>query len=135
MRESGAVARLNAEPNPVINAHAHRWRGVVRRKLHTQTIGQFVVLHRDLELGGADGCGTRRRDALLGSFGPFSVLAMLFNWVVLLLLGYGLLLDSMRDQIRPPPPGFGTSLYFAATSMFTIGFGDYVATSAPAGSA
>jgi hypothetical protein len=75
---------------------------------------------------------TRRRDALLGSFGPFSVLAMLFNWVVLLLLGYGLLLDSMRDQIRPPPPGFGTSLYFAATSMFTIGFGDYVATSAPA---
>jgi Ion channel len=75
---------------------------------------------------------TRRRDALLGSFGPFSVLAMLFNWVVLLLLGYGLLLDAMRDQIRPSPPGFGTSLYFAATSMFTIGFGDYVATSAPA---
>jgi hypothetical protein len=75
---------------------------------------------------------TRRRDALLGSFGPFSVLAMLFNWVVLLLLGYGLLLDAMRDQIRPSPSGLGTSLYFAATSMFTIGFGDYVATSAPA---
>src|SRR3984893_970763 len=76
---------------------------------------------------------TRRRGALLGGLGPFSVLAMLCNWVVLLLLGYGLLLDAMRDQIRPSPPGFGTSLYFAATSMFTIGFGDYVTTSAPAG--
>jgi Ion channel len=74
----------------------------------------------------------RRRDALLGSFGPFAVLAMLFSWIVLLLLGYGLLLDAMRDQIRPPPPGLGTSLYFAATSMLTIGFGDYVATGAPA---
>jgi hypothetical protein len=73
-----------------------------------------------------------RREALLGSFGPFSVLAMLFTWVVLLLLGYGLIFDAMRDQIRPEPPGFVTSLYFAATSMLTIGFGDYVATRAPA---
>jgi Ion channel len=73
-----------------------------------------------------------RREALLGSFGPFSVLAMLFTWVVLLLFGYGLIIDSMRDQIRPEPPGFGTSLYFAATSMLTIGFGDFVATRAAA---
>jgi hypothetical protein len=73
-----------------------------------------------------------RREALLGSFGPFSVLAELFTWVVLLLLGYGLVIDSMRDQIRPEPPGFGDSLYFAATSMLTIGFGDYVATNAAA---
>jgi Ion channel len=69
-----------------------------------------------------------RREALLGSFGPFSVLAMLFTWVVLLLLGYALIFDALRDQINPEPPGFGTSLYFAATSMLTIGFGDYVAT-------
>jgi hypothetical protein len=73
-----------------------------------------------------------RREALLGSFGPFSVLAELFTWVVLLLLGYGLIIDSMRDQIKPTPPGFGDSLYFAATSMLTIGFGDYVATRAAA---
>jgi hypothetical protein len=73
-----------------------------------------------------------RRDALLGSFGPFSVVAMLVSWVLLLLLGYGLLLDSMRDQIRPSPPGLVTSLYFAATSMLTIGFGDYVPTRLPA---
>jgi hypothetical protein len=73
-----------------------------------------------------------RRESLLGSFGPFSVLAMLAMWVVLLLFGYGLVLDSLKDQIRPEPRGFGTSLYFAATSMLTIGFGDYVATGPPA---
>jgi ion channel len=73
-----------------------------------------------------------RRESLLGSFGPFSVLAMLAMWVVLLLLGYGLVLDSLKDQIKPEPVGFGTSLYFAATSMLTIGFGDYVATRPPA---
>src|SRR3982074_3229480 len=50
-----------------------------------------------------------RREALLGSFGPFSVLAMLFTWVVLFLCAYGLLLDSMRNQIKPEPSGFGES--------------------------
>jgi hypothetical protein len=73
-----------------------------------------------------------RRDALLGSFGPFSVVAMLVSWVLLLLLGYGLLLDSMSDQIKPQPPGFLSTLYFAATSMLTIGYGDYVPTRLPA---
>ncbi|MDQ6899253.1 MAG: potassium channel family protein [Candidatus Dormibacteraeota bacterium] len=73
-----------------------------------------------------------RRESLLGSFGPFSVLAMLAMWVVLLLLGYAFILDSLRDQVRPRPSGLGTSLYFAATSMFTIGFGDYVPIQAPA---
>jgi Ion channel len=69
-----------------------------------------------------------RREALLGSFGPFCVLAMLFTWLLLLLLGYGLILNSLPSEIRPRPDGLGTSLYFAATSMLTIGFGDYVAT-------
>ena len=73
-----------------------------------------------------------RREALLGSFGPFCVLAMLVSWVVLLLLGYGLILDSLRNEIRPDPPGLPGSIYFAATSMLTIGYGDFVATQAPA---
>jgi len=73
----------------------------------------------------------RAREALLGSFGPMAVLISLVTWVLLLIVGYGLLLDAMRDQVRPRPPGFGTSLYFSATSLLTIGFGDYVATAGP----
>ena len=72
-----------------------------------------------------------RREALLGSFGPLAVILALVGWVAALLLGYGLLLDAMRTQIRPEPPTFWSSLYFAGTSMFTIGFGDFVPASAP----
>src|SRR5215469_5050208 len=44
----------------------------------------------------------RRREALLGSFGPFSVVATLLLWVLLLIVGYGFVLDALRDEIRPP---------------------------------
>jgi len=72
-----------------------------------------------------------QRAGLLGRFGPMAVLISLLTWLVGLVLGYGLLLDAMRDQIHPRPAGFGTSLYFAATSLLTIGFGDFVATAGP----
>jgi hypothetical protein len=72
-----------------------------------------------------------RREAVLASFGPLAVLLNLVTWVAALIVGYGLLLDAMRDQIRPQPTGFGTTLYFAATSLLTLGYGDFVATTAP----
>lgn len=70
----------------------------------------------------------RRREALLGSFGPALVLFYLLVWLVLLLLGYGLLVNAMADQVQPHPTDLLTSIYVAGTSLFTIGFGDYVAT-------
>jgi hypothetical protein len=73
-----------------------------------------------------------RREATLASFGPLVVLMDLVTWVATLILGYGLLLDALRDQIRPRPPGFGSSLYFAATSLLTLGYGDFVAMAGPA---
>jgi hypothetical protein len=70
----------------------------------------------------------RRREGLLGSFGPAGVLVYLFLWLILLVFGYGLVLNALADQVRPHPADLGTSLYFAGTSLFTIGFGDYVGT-------
>ena len=72
--------------------------------------------------------GTMAREALLGSFGPAIVLVYLLLWLLLLVLGYGLLVNALADQVRPRPADLGTSLYVAGTSLFTIGFGDYVAT-------
>src|SRR5215472_14341244 len=68
----------------------------------------------------------RRREALLGSFGPAIVLVELVIWLLLLILGYGLIVNALADQIRPRPAGLVTSMYVAGTSLFTIGFGDYV---------
>src|SRR5256885_6581213 len=83
------------------------------------------VACRWLALRGSD---PRRREALLGSFGPAIVLVYLALWLLLLVFGYGLLIDSLRDQVRPRPADLGSSLYFAGTAVFTIGVGDYVGT-------
>jgi hypothetical protein len=68
-----------------------------------------------------------RREAFLGSFATLAVMMLLVSWVAGLVLGFGLLLDSQRSQIRPEPENLGAALYFAGTSLLTLGFGDYVA--------
>jgi hypothetical protein len=68
-----------------------------------------------------------RREAFLGLYGALIVIIMLIAWVIGLVLGYGLLLDAMRAQLKPEPETFGASLYFAGTSLLTLGFGDVVA--------
>src|SRR5207248_3857163 len=68
-----------------------------------------------------------RREQFLGSFGSLAIIVLLIIWVAGLALGYGLLLDSMRSDIKPEPTSVGTSIYFAGTSLLTIGFGDFVA--------
>ena len=71
-----------------------------------------------------------RREAILGSFGALMVILLLVAWISGLVLGYGLLFDALRDQIRPTPENLGASLYFAGTALLTLGFGDFVAISA-----
>jgi Ion channel len=73
--------------------------------------------------------GTRRadvagREALLATFGPLSVLIMLVLRGTALVLGYALILHAVRDQIQPRPESFGTTMYFAATCLTTLGLGD-----------
>jgi len=67
----------------------------------------------------------RRREALLGSYGPALVLIQFLSWGLLLVVGYGLILDALRGQVSPRPTGLGTSIYVAAVSFLTIGYGDY----------
>jgi hypothetical protein len=69
----------------------------------------------------------QRREAILGSFGALAVILLLIMWVAGLVVGYGLLLDAMREQIKPVPENVLASLYFAGTSLLTLGFGDYTA--------
>ena len=64
---------------------------------------------------------------MLGLFAPGATIALLAAWLVSLILGYGLILFAVRDQLRPVPTNLGTTVYFAATSVLTLGFGDIVA--------
>lgn len=74
-----------------------------------------------------DGQPGRSYDRVLGLFAPAATVALLAAWLVTLIVGYGLILYAVRDELRPPPPDLGTALYFAATSVLTLGFGDIVA--------
>src|SRR6476661_736041 len=64
------------------------------------------------------------RDRILSLFAPAMVIALLGSWLVTLIVGYGLIFYGLRDELRPVPPNLGTAIYFAATSLLTLGFGD-----------
>src|SRR2546429_7141022 len=69
------------------------------------------------------------RERFLGTFAPLVVVILLVVWLSGLVLGFGFIFYGLRDYLHPPIDGFQTALYFAGTSVLTIGFGDIVATS------
>ena len=68
------------------------------------------------------------REHFLGIFAPLAVTTLLIVWIAVLILGFGLSLHALREQIRPVPHDFGEAVYFAAESLLTIGFGEFLAT-------
>src|SRR5713101_1361627 len=69
-----------------------------------------------------------RRETWLATFGPSAVIAMFLTWALAFMLGYALLLDGMRTQVRPSLDGFWESLYFSATTIVPLSYGDFVPT-------
>ncbi len=72
---------------------------------------------------------TGQRERVLGVFAPLLVVVLLVLWLTGLGLGFGLIFYGLRAQLHPVVQDFPTALYFAGTSVLTIGFGDFVATS------
>jgi hypothetical protein len=75
----------------------------------------------------ARGRSAAGRDGLFGIFGPLVAVLLLGTWITSLILGYGLVLYGIRDQIVPIPDSFATTVYVAATSVLTLGFGEFIA--------
>lgn len=71
---------------------------------------------------------TKRRSYLLSIFAPLSLILLLGVWVITLIIGYALILYALQNSIKPVIQDFGTALYVAGTGLFTLGFGDFVAT-------
>jgi hypothetical protein len=70
------------------------------------------------------------RERMLGTFAPGMLMVQLLIWIAGLILGFGLLLFALRTQLRPPLENLPQALYYAGTSLLTIGYGDIVAHSA-----
>ena len=62
----------------------------------------------------------------LALFAPFMLISILGIWVGLMIFGFAFVLWGMRGGIAPSHGSFGMMLYFAGTSLLTIGFGDVV---------
>src|SRR5205085_1067965 len=75
----------------------------------------------------------RRRETLLGIYGPLSLLMLLVFWAVTVIFGFALLHWSIGSRIAqiPSDRNFFTDLYYSGTTFFTLGLGDIV----PAGTA
>ncbi len=73
--------------------------------------------------------GTRdsRRDRSenwLGTFGPIGLIALLGFWGLSSILGYALIIDSIQGEIQPSPADFWTSLFFSASTLLPLSYGD-----------
>jgi ion channel len=67
-----------------------------------------------------------RQENRLGVFGPTALLVLLSFWAVSLIVGYGLILDGVGDQLEPASTNLGESLYTSATTLLPLAYGDVV---------
>lgn len=70
----------------------------------------------------------RRREKLLGLFGPISLLILLGIWGGALIVGYALLFWASDTRLSRASEAltFWTYLYFSGVTFFTLGYGDLV---------
>ncbi|MBC8143482.1 MAG: two pore domain potassium channel family protein [Armatimonadetes bacterium] len=68
------------------------------------------------------------RQAMLGIYGPLSLILLITLWSNLLILSFGLLLfgvgSSEATRLQIESGGFGDYLYLSGVTLFTLGYGD-----------
>src|SRR5262245_37141006 len=72
--------------------------------------------------------GQEQREHILATFAPAVALMTLAFWGLSQVLGYGLVLDGPRDQIRPRPARFWTSLYLSGATLLPLSSAQMVPT-------
>lgn len=72
----------------------------------------------------------KRREALLGFYGPLSLLVLVAVWAVGLIFGFGLMQYGAGSALTTSLPGgkshFFTDMYLSGTTFFTLGLGDVI---------
>ncbi|MCU1315432.1 MAG: Metal transporter, partial [Candidatus Acidoferrum typicum] len=70
----------------------------------------------------------KTREALLGFYGPLSLLVLVGVWAVGLVLGFGLMQYGAGSAVvmTGGQPGFLADIYLSGTTFFTLGLGDVI---------
>ena len=76
--------------------------------------------------------GTRARTAqatdwFLGLYAPGAAILLFVVWLAIIIAADGLMLYALRGEVTPQLGRFFDALYFAGTSVLTLGFGEIVA--------
>jgi Ion channel len=66
-----------------------------------------------------------RREDTLALFAPSVLVLFLATWVAMMICGYGLIFWALRAGLNPHP-NLASAIYFAGTTLTTIGYGDIV---------
>ena len=68
----------------------------------------------------------KRRETLLGIYGPLSLLALLTFWALSVIVGFALVHWAIKSHIGSVnhPSSLFTDLYYSGTTFFTLGLGD-----------
>ncbi len=67
-----------------------------------------------------------RSESRLAAFAPVALLMLFAVWAVVLVFGYGLIIDGLSDQFHPSPQDLATSVYVSATTLVPLSYGDFV---------
>ena len=93
-------------------------------------LGRYIVRSLWRVVRAVGGKDISSHDRLLGLFAPAATILFLITWLGVMIVGYGLILFALRDEMQPTLPDLGTAIYFAASSVLTLGYGDIVANGA-----
>ncbi len=69
-----------------------------------------------------------KREAVLSSFGPLSLLLLFVMWAILLIFAFACMVWGLRQNFSEHGHAlsFGSSLYVSGVTFFTLGYGDIV---------
>ena len=70
-----------------------------------------------------------RRESFYGTFAPAALIALLIFWIASLVLGFGSIFYAFRSTLHPLPASYWAAVYYAGTSLLTLGYGDITARS------
>ena len=67
-----------------------------------------------------------RSESRLAAFGPLALMLLFAIWGFAVIIAYSLMIDSIRDEFRPPLNDYRTSFYVSGTTLVPLAYGDFV---------
>jgi hypothetical protein len=68
-----------------------------------------------------------RQEALFGVYAPMLLTTLMIFWICGLTFGFGLIFYALRGELTPSPTSYWAAVYYAGTSLLTLGYGDITA--------